>query len=138
MENQRHCHTRVHRLADSCIGRRFSNHASRITLADLVPFIDWSPFFHTWELRGRYPAILENSEARKLFEDAQALLSQIVSQRLLAARAVYGFFPANAVGDDVELYPDESRQAVLTRFHFLRQQKMESRDRKSTRLNSSH
>src|SRR5882724_418903 len=95
---------------------------SRITLSDLVPFIDWSPFFHTWELRGRYPAILENSEARKLFEDAQALLSQIVSQRLLAARAVYGFFPANAVGDDVELYTDESRNAELTRFHFLRQQ----------------
>jgi len=110
------------RILASDADSQITHQASRITLADLVPFIDWSPFFHTWELRGRYPAILENSEARKLFEDAQALLSQIVSQRLLAARAVYGFFPANAVGDDVELYPDESRQAVLTRFHFLRQQ----------------
>ncbi|HWQ90303.1 MAG TPA: methionine synthase, partial [Clostridia bacterium] len=92
-------------------------------LADLVPFIDWSPFFHTWELRGRYPAILdENSEARKLFEDAQKLLSQIVSQKLLVARGIYGFFPANAVGDDVQLYEDISRNRILTTFHFLRQQ----------------
>jgi 5-methyltetrahydrofolate--homocysteine methyltransferase len=110
------------RVLASDAAPQITHHASRITLADLVPFIDWSPFFHTWELRGRYPAILENSEARKLFEDAQALLNQIVSQRLLAPRAVYGFFPANAVGDDVELYTDESRGAVLTRFHFLRQQ----------------
>jgi 5-methyltetrahydrofolate--homocysteine methyltransferase len=93
-----------------------------IALADLVPYIDWSPFFHTWELRGRYPAILEQPEARRLFEDAQSLLQEIVSQRLLSARAVYGFFPANAVGDDVELYTDDSRSRVLTRFHFLRQQ----------------
>jgi len=93
-----------------------------LPLSELVPFIDWSPFFHTWELRGRYPAILENAEAKKLFDDAQALLNQIVSQKLLTARAVYGFFPANSVGDDVELYTDESRQKVLTTFHFLRQQ----------------
>jgi 5-methyltetrahydrofolate--homocysteine methyltransferase len=91
-------------------------------LAELVPYIDWSPFFHTWELRGRYPAILENVEAKKLFDDAQALLKQIVSQNLLTARAVYGFFPANSIGDDVELYTDESRKQVLTNFHFLRQQ----------------
>ncbi len=87
-----------------------------------MPFIDWSPFFHTWELRGRYPAILEQPEAKKLFEDAQELLQQIVSRNLLAARGVYGFFPANAVGDDVELYTDDSRTQVLTTFHFLRQQ----------------
>jgi 5-methyltetrahydrofolate--homocysteine methyltransferase len=91
-------------------------------LSDLVPFIDWSPFFHTWELRGRYPAILERSEAKKLFEEAQELLNDIVSRKLLAAHAVYGFFPANAVGDDVELYTDDSRAQVLTTFHFLRQQ----------------
>jgi 5-methyltetrahydrofolate--homocysteine methyltransferase len=96
--------------------------ASRITLFDLVPFIDWSPFFHTWEMRGRYPAILENAEAKKLFEEARALLDQIVREDLLTARAVYSFFPANAVGDDVELYTDESRSRVLTTFHFLRQQ----------------
>ena len=99
-----------------------SDYAPRIGLSDLVPFIDWSPFFHTWELRGRYPAILEEPEARKLFDDAQALLDQIVSQKLLAARAVYGFFPANSLGDDVEVYTDDSRQRVLATFHFLRQQ----------------
>jgi 5-methyltetrahydrofolate--homocysteine methyltransferase len=95
---------------------------SHIDLSELVPFIDWSPFFHTWEMRGRYPAILENAEAKKLFDDAQALLDKIVSGKLLNARGVYGLFPANAVGDDVELYADSSRQQVLTMFHFLRQQ----------------
>jgi 5-methyltetrahydrofolate--homocysteine methyltransferase len=95
-------------------------------LADLVPFIDWSPFFHTWELRGRYPSILKHEkhgeEARKLFADAQNLLEKIVGDKLLTARAVYGFFPANSVGDDVELYTDQTRTKVLTTFHFLRQQ----------------
>ncbi len=95
---------------------------SAIHLSDLVPFIDWSPFFHTWEMRGRYPSILENAEAKKLFDDAQALLADIVSNKQLTARAVYGFFPASSVGDDVELYTDESRTRVLTTFHFLRQQ----------------
>jgi len=113
-----------------------SNHVSRIThhdspstpapspiaLADLVPFIDWSPFFHTWEMRGRYPAILEKPEAKKLFDEAQELLNDIVSRKLLAAHGGYGFFPANAVGDDVELYTDDSRTQLLTTFHFLRQQ----------------
>jgi 5-methyltetrahydrofolate--homocysteine methyltransferase len=96
--------------------------SSFITIEQLVPFIDWSPFFHTWELRGRYPAILENAEARKLFDDAEALLKKIVSEKLLKARAVYGLYPANSVGDDVELYTDASREAILTKFHFLRQQ----------------
>jgi 5-methyltetrahydrofolate--homocysteine methyltransferase len=73
-------------------------------------------------MRGRYPAILEKPEARKLFEEAQELLNDLVSRKLLAARGVYGFFPANAVGDDVELYTDDSRTQVLTTFHFLRQQ----------------
>ena len=100
-------------------------------LATLRDFIDWSPFFHTWELRGRYPSILDHEkygvEARKLFNDAQALLEKIVSQKLLNPRAVYGFFPANAVGDDVELYTDASRSKLLGQFHFLRQQ-MEKKD----------
>ena len=96
--------------------------ATPITLSDLVPFIDWSPFFHTWELRGRYPDVLANPEAKKLFDDAQELLRKIVEGKSLTARAVYGFFPANAVGDDVELYTDESRTRVLATFHFLRQQ----------------
>ena len=86
----------------------------QISLADLVPFIDWSPFFHTWEMRGRYPAILENPEARKLFQEAQSLLSRIVEEKLLIARGVYGFFPANSLGDDIELYTDDRRTEVLT------------------------
>ena len=118
----------VRRLTSS--GKESNGDSSRrhlhISLADLVPFIDWSPFFHTWELRGRYPAILNHpnhgEEARKLFADAQELLEKIVAGKLIAARGVYGFFPANRVGDDVELYTDESRKKVLTTFHFLRQQ----------------
>jgi len=97
-----------------------------VALEQLVPFIDWSPFFHTWELRGRYPAILNHpnhgGEARKLFADAQELLEKMVAGKLIQPRGVYGFFPANRVGDDVELYTDESRTKVLTTFHFLRQQ----------------
>ena len=96
---------------------------SHVALSDLVQCIDWSPFFHTWELRGRYPAIIqEQPEAKELFEDAQQLLQEIIQRNLLVAKGVYGFFPANAVGDDVELYRDEARTEVLTTFHFLRQQ----------------
>jgi 5-methyltetrahydrofolate--homocysteine methyltransferase len=95
-------------------------------LATLREFIDWSPFFHTWELRGRYPAIFEHEkygeQARKLFADATALLDRIISEKLLTARGVYGFFPANSTGDDVELFTDESRAQSLTNLHFLRQQ----------------
>ncbi|MHB1307494.1 MAG: methionine synthase [Limisphaerales bacterium] len=95
-------------------------------LEQLVPFIDWSPFFHTWELRGRYPAILQHErhgeEARKLFADAQALLDRLVREKRITARGVYGIFPANSVGEDVELYTDANRTGVLARFHFLRQQ----------------
>ncbi|MCU0785825.1 MAG: methionine synthase, partial [Verrucomicrobia bacterium] len=97
-----------------------------LSLAEIARFIDWSPFFHTWELRGRYPAILNHEkhgeEARKLFADAQKLLTRIIDQKLLTARGVYGIFPANSIGDDVELYTDASRTQVLTTFHFLRQQ----------------
>jgi 5-methyltetrahydrofolate--homocysteine methyltransferase len=100
--------------------------ADSLNLAELVPFIDWSPFFHTWELRGRYPAILQHEkhgeEARKLFADAQQLLQRLIDEKLITARGVYGLFPANAVGDDVEVYADVSRQRVLHTFHFLRQQ----------------
>ena len=95
-------------------------------LEELVPFIDWSPFFHTWELRGRFPGIFEDpyvgKHARELFHDAQALLKKIVDGRLLQARAVYGFYPANRVGDDIEIYTDETRERVLTTLHHLRQQ----------------
>ena len=103
-----------------------TQHTARVTLAELVPFIDWSPFFHAWELRGRYPAILNHEkhgeEARKLFADAQVLLERMVTQKLLQPRAVYGLFPANAIGDDVELYTGPARTDVLQTFHFLRQQ----------------
>ena len=95
-------------------------------LAELVDYIDWTPFFHTWELKGSYPRIFDDpakgEEARKVFADAQAMLERLVAERWLQARAVIGFYPANAVGDDVELYSDETRSAVIARFHFLRQQ----------------
>ncbi len=95
-------------------------------LSDLVPVIDWSPFFHTWELKGRYPQIFEDpvvgSKAKELFDDAQGLLKDMLNNRLLTAKAVYGLFPANSVGDDIEVYKDESRSEVLSTFHTLRQQ----------------
>jgi 5-methyltetrahydrofolate--homocysteine methyltransferase len=95
-------------------------------LATLREYIDWTPFFHTWELKGVYPRILEHEiygeQARQIFAEGNALLDTIIQKKLIKARAVYGFFPANAVGDDVELYTDETRAALLTRFHFLRQQ----------------
>jgi 5-methyltetrahydrofolate--homocysteine methyltransferase len=98
-----------------------------IELADLVPLIDWTPFFHAWELRGRYPAILDDdtkgTEARKLFADAEALLARIVAERWLTPRAVVGLFPANRDGsDDVAVYADESRDRPRATFRFLRQQ----------------
>jgi 5-methyltetrahydrofolate--homocysteine methyltransferase len=95
-------------------------------LDELVSYIDWSPFFHTWELRGRFPAILDDpevgSQARQLFEDAQKLLQDIVNSRLITAKGVYGFWPANSVGDDIEVYHEESRTNVLAVFRMLRQQ----------------
>ncbi|HEX9837597.1 MAG TPA: vitamin B12 dependent-methionine synthase activation domain-containing protein, partial [Alphaproteobacteria bacterium] len=95
-------------------------------LAELVPTIDWTPFFHTWELKGSYPKILDDPKtgaaARTLFADAQGMLDRIVQERLLRARAVVGFFPANAAGDDVEIYEDVDRRRVRTTLRFLRQQ----------------
>lgn len=98
-----------------------------VPLTDLVPYIDWSPFFQAWELRGKYPFIFEDAtvgtEARKLFDDAQRLLERIVKEKLFTARGVYGFFPADSDGDDVVLYADETRRCQeIQRFHFLRQQ----------------
>jgi 5-methyltetrahydrofolate--homocysteine methyltransferase len=96
------------------------------SLEELTRFVDWSPFFHTWELRGVYPKILQHEkhgeEARKLFADAQSLLAKITSEQLLRPRGVYGFFAANRAGDDVELFTDASRSNGLATFHFLRQQ----------------
>ncbi len=97
-----------------------------LPLRELVPYIDWSPFFHTWELRGRYPSIFEDAtvgpKAKELFEDAQALLEDIIRGELLTARGVYGFFPANSVGDDIEVYRGQDRRDVQAVFHTLRQQ----------------
>jgi 5-methyltetrahydrofolate--homocysteine methyltransferase len=95
-------------------------------LVTLRTFIDWTPFFHTWELKGVYPRIFDHPEqgvhARQIFTEANALLDRIIEENLLTARAVYGFFPANAVGDDVDLYADSTRTTIQEKFHFLRQQ----------------
>ncbi|MGA2728028.1 MAG: methionine synthase [Terracidiphilus sp.] len=95
-------------------------------LATLREFIDWTPFFHTWELKGVYPRIFDDArqgaQARQIFTEANALLDTIIEKNLITARGVYGLFPANALCDDVELYVDGTRGRVLERFHFLRQQ----------------
>jgi 5-methyltetrahydrofolate--homocysteine methyltransferase len=95
-------------------------------LAELLPYIDWSPFFHTWELKGRYPAIFDHptigARARELFADAEQLLERIVAGRLLTAKGVYGLFPAYSTGDDIELYADASRSSAAATIHTLRQQ----------------
>jgi 5-methyltetrahydrofolate--homocysteine methyltransferase len=95
-------------------------------LADLVPLIDWTPFFQTWEMKGRFPAILEDETqgpaARALWDDAQAMLKRIVEERWFNPKAVIGFWPANAVGDDIALYTGESRTERLATLHGLRQQ----------------
>jgi 5-methyltetrahydrofolate--homocysteine methyltransferase len=95
-------------------------------LQELLPYIDWSPFFSSWDLHGKYPRILEDevvgAQAIELFRDAQRLLRKIVNEGLLKARGVYGFWPANSVGDDVIVYADEQRSQELCRFHMLRQQ----------------
>ena len=100
--------------------------AFSVSIEELVPFIDWTPFFHTWELRGVYPKILQHEkhgeEATKLFADAQKMLAEFVANKSLKLQAVYGLFPANAVGDDVEVYTNGSRKHLRTKFHFLRQQ----------------
>ena len=100
--------------------------AFSVSIEELVPFIDWTPFFHTWELRGVYPKILTHEkhgeEATKLFADAQKMLTEFVANKSLKLQAVYGLFPANAVGDDVEVYTNGSRKHLRTKFHFLRQQ----------------
>jgi 5-methyltetrahydrofolate--homocysteine methyltransferase len=95
-------------------------------LATLREFIDWTPIFHAWGLKGSYPRILEDErqgeQARQIITEANALLDRIIKKKLITARGVYGFFRANSVGDDVELYGDETRTNALDRFHFLRQQ----------------
>jgi 5-methyltetrahydrofolate--homocysteine methyltransferase len=110
-------------LKPKFLGRReFRN----FDLAEIARFIDWGPFFQTWDLHGAYPAILDDAvvgeQARKVFADGQAMLKRIIEGRWLTANAAVGFFPANAVGDDIVLYADESRTEVLLTWHNLRQQ----------------
>ncbi len=107
----------------SFLGRRVLDNFPLETLRE---FIDWSPFFHTWGLKGLYPRILDHpdhgAQARQLFKEGNELLDRIIAGKLITARGVYGLFPANAVGDDVELYTDSTRSHLLDRFCFLRQQ----------------
>ncbi len=99
------------------------------SIVDLREYIDWSPFFHVWELRGRYPAIFEDptigKQARELFDDAKEILDEIAAKGLLSARGIFGFWPANSSGDDVDLFVDSAtagRREKLATFYFLRQQ----------------
>lgn len=100
------------------------------SLEILRKYIDWTPFFMAWELKGKYPAIFEDEkvgiEAKKLFDDANKLLDRVISENLLSANAVFGIFPANSVGDDIEVYSDESRKGVPAVLHTLRQQMQKS------------
>jgi len=97
-----------------------------VPLKEIVPFIDWSPLFHTWELKGTYPAIFKDktigAKAKELFDDAKRLLDRIVADRLLRARGVYGFWPAASLGDDIAVYNEELRKITIGVFHTLRQQ----------------
>ncbi len=107
-----------------------------IPLSEIRPYIDWTPFFMTWELAGKYPKILSDEvvgeQATELFADATALLDKIIGNQLLTARACYGFWPAGSDGDDLVLFSDETRQTELARFHMLRQQ-WERKDQKHFR-----
>ena len=95
-------------------------------VGELVPYIDWTPFFQTWEMRGRYPAILDDEKqgdaARQLFDDAQAMLARVVEERWFDPKGIIGFWPANSVGEDINLYTGESRVENLATFYTLRQQ----------------
>ena len=97
-----------------------------VSLTKLRRYIDWGPFFIAWEMKGKYPDILQDKkageQARKLFDEANQLLDKIINEKLITARGVMGLFPANSVGDDIEIYSDQNRSEVLTTFHTLRQQ----------------
>jgi len=109
-----------------------------VEVETLMEYIDWTPFFYTWEMKGRYPKILTDpklgTEASKLFEDAQSLLRDIVEKRSFQPKAVIGFFPANSDGDDILIYSDESRKKVQTTFHTLRQQAAKADDKPNQAL----
>ncbi len=104
-----------------------------VPLADIVPFIDWTFFFHAWELRGKFPGVLEHptygAAATELYANATTLLDRLVADRSIRASGVYGFWPANADGDDIVVYADDTRTAELTRFPMLRQQREKADDK---------
>jgi 5-methyltetrahydrofolate--homocysteine methyltransferase len=112
------------------LGRKLLRHCD---LAEIVCYIDWSPFFQTWDLAGSYPKILEDAvvgeAAREVFAEAQAMLERIVAEEWLEANAVFGLYPAASVGDDIEIYTDESRRDVAMVWHCLRQQTEKAADR---------
>ncbi|MER2560639.1 MAG: methionine synthase [Myxococcaceae bacterium] len=112
--------------ADLATPEFFGTRSFDVPVEDIVPFIDWGPFFSAWELHGAFPRILEDAvvggEARKLFADAKKLLAQIAQEKRFTPKAIVGFWPANSVGDDVELYADASRAKVVSKFSMLRQQ----------------
>ena len=107
-------------------------------LAELARYIDWTPFFQAWELKGQYPRILQDDKygkaARHLFDDTQAMLKQLIAEKWLVANGVVGFWPANSVGDDIEVYADESRANTIATLHTLRQQMTRERDRANLAL----
>jgi 5-methyltetrahydrofolate--homocysteine methyltransferase len=108
-------------------------------LEEIVPYIDWTPFFHTWEIKGSYPKVLSDktkgTEAQKLFDDAQTMLQTIIKEKWLTARAVIGLFPANSVNDDdIEVYSDDSRREVRMVLHHLRQQQQKTDDKPNRSL----
>src|SRR5690606_3414984 len=99
-----------------------------VDLAEIAKYIDWQFFFTAWELKGRFPAILDDPKvgkaARELYDNAQALLKRIIDEKLLTAKGVYAFWPANTVGDDIVVYKDESLRVELARLPMLRQQEV--------------
>ena len=101
------------------------------SIEELIDYIDWTPFFSTWELKGKYPAIFKNpkfgKQAKKLFDDAQVLLKKISDEKLLQAKGVFGLFPANSIGDDIEIYTDVSRNSIVNKLYHLRQQVSKSK-----------
>jgi 5-methyltetrahydrofolate--homocysteine methyltransferase len=107
-------------------------------LAELARYVDWTPFFQAWELKGQYPRILQDDKygeaARRLLDDAEAMLKQLIAEKWLKANAVVGFWPANSIGDDIELYIDDSRTKVLARLHTLRQQMAREGDKANLAL----
>jgi 5-methyltetrahydrofolate--homocysteine methyltransferase len=108
------------------------HHQRAVPLEEIVPFIDWTPFFHAWEIRGRYPEILDDPEkgqrCRELKNDAEEMLRQLIRSGSIEARSVWGLFPANAIGDDVEIYADQNRGEIVARLPMLRQQSRKRED----------